>query len=98
MPRVRIEYKPLGKGLVPTVPFGLKSAGVAGARIFENALFPKGRLGLRDEAGAFHVVNLETIQVCAHDVVPIIGRDALEAFSAVLHLDFHAREGHLDLG
>lgn len=55
-------------------------------------------LALRDEAGVLHPVNLPHVFVVDHRMVPIIGREALEAFSAALHLDFHSHQGLIEIG
>ena len=70
--------------------------GVGGA--VPTRLLPRARLLLLGDDGAYHAANLETIHVTPVDMPPILGRDALEAFSAALHLDFHVRAGHLELG
>ncbi|MHB1260600.1 MAG: pepsin/retropepsin-like aspartic protease family protein [Thermoplasmatota archaeon] len=61
-------------------------------------IVPKARVALRANDGSYQAVNLSSVHIVPHDIVPIIGRDLLEAFSARLTIDFHERTGHLDLG
>ena len=86
--------------VLAVIGIGLIGLGRHGMRYVRHLLepLPRARLLLRDQSGAYQAVNLETIHVTPVDLPPILGRDALEAFSAVLHMDFHARSGYLDLG
>lgn len=61
-------------------------------------IVPEARVALRAVDGSYQVVNLGSVHIVPDDIVPIIGRDVLEAFSATLVIDFHDRHGHLQLG
>lgn len=94
VPRELLEASAFPTGSYRKSPDGLH--GVGGA--VGTTLLPRARLMLLDESGAYHAVNLETIHVTPVAMPPILGRDALEAFSAVLQIDFHSRSGFLELG
>ena len=78
----------------PNAPDGIHGLGGSTAA----QVVPMARVALRANDGSYHAVNLRTVHIVPGDMVPIIGRDALEAFSAILHIDFHEKKGHLDLG
>jgi hypothetical protein len=78
----------------PEAPHGIH--GLGGGTSAQ--IVPRARVALRAQDGSYQAVNLETVHIVPHDIVPIIGRDLLEAFSARLEIDFHERKGHLLLG
>jgi hypothetical protein len=78
----------------PPAPHGIH--GLGGGTTAQ--VVPRARVALRATDGSYQAVNLETVHIVPHDIVPIVGRDVLEAFSARLEIDFHERKGHLELG
>lgn len=75
-------------------PHGLHGVGGAVA----TTRLPSARLFLLDADGAYQGINLDTVHVTPIDLPPILGRDALAAFSARLVMDFHQLEGSIVLG
>ena len=71
-------------------------AGIGGRA--EARYFPSAIVTAADADGALHSVNLPRLFMTDSQIPPILGREVLKLFNAVLHLDFHDELGWIDLG